>query len=69
MLEAAEFVRAVQHRQGIQVACLEEIAYVNGFISLGHLRASGEQFRKTPYGQYLLKFAEEAEAGSAMSGA
>ena len=67
MLEAAEFVRAVQHRQGIQVACLEEIAFVNGFISLDHLRARGEMFRKTPYGQYLLKFAEEAEAGSAVS--
>jgi glucose-1-phosphate thymidylyltransferase len=67
MLEAAEFVRAVQHRQGIQVACLEEIAYVNGFISLDHLRARGELFRKTPYGQYLLKFAEEVETGSAVS--
>jgi glucose-1-phosphate thymidylyltransferase len=67
MLEASEFVRAVQHRQGIQVACLEEIAYVNGFISLGHLRERAELFKKTPYGLYLLKFAEEAEAGSAMS--
>jgi glucose-1-phosphate thymidylyltransferase len=67
MLEAAEFVRAVQHRQGIQVACLEEIAYVNGFISLDHLRERGEVFKKTPYGLYLLKFAEEAEAGSAVS--
>jgi glucose-1-phosphate thymidylyltransferase len=67
MLEAAEFVRAVQHRQGIQVACLEEIAYVNGFISLDHLRQRGELFRKTPYGQYLLKFAEEAEIGTAVS--
>jgi glucose-1-phosphate thymidylyltransferase len=67
MLEAAEFVRAVQHRQGIQVACLEEIAYVNGFIALDHLRRRGELFKKTPYGQYLLKFAEEAETGSAVS--
>jgi glucose-1-phosphate thymidylyltransferase len=63
MLEAAEFVRAVQHRQGIQIACLEEIAYVNGFISLDHLRQRGEMFKKTPYGLYLLKFAEEVEAG------
>jgi glucose-1-phosphate thymidylyltransferase len=67
MVEAAEFVRAVQHRQGIQVACLEEIAYVNGFISLDHLRVRGEMFKKTPYGTYLLKFAEEVEAGSAVS--
>ncbi len=67
MVEAAEFVRAVQHRQGIQVACLEEIAYVNGFISLDHLRRRGELFKKTPYGLYLLKFAEEVETGSAVS--
>jgi glucose-1-phosphate thymidylyltransferase len=67
MVEAAEFVRAVQHRQGIQVACLEEIAYVNGFISLDHLRARGELFKKTPYGVYLQKFAEEAETGAAVS--
>jgi glucose-1-phosphate thymidylyltransferase len=66
MLEAAEFVRAVQHRQGIQIACLEEIAYVNGFISLDHLRQRGEMFKKTPYGVYLLKFAEEIEAGVAV---
>jgi glucose-1-phosphate thymidylyltransferase len=65
MLEAAEFVRAVQHRQGIQIACLEEIAYVNGFISLAYLRQRGEMFRKTPYGMYLLRFAEEIEAGVA----
>jgi glucose-1-phosphate thymidylyltransferase len=67
LLEAAEFVRAVQHRQGIQIACLEEIAYVNGFISLDRLRERGELFRKTPYGAYLLKFAEEVEAGAAVS--
>jgi glucose-1-phosphate thymidylyltransferase len=63
LLEAAEFVRAVQHRQGIQIACLEEIAFVNGFISLDSLRARGELFKKTPYGAYLLKFAEEVEHG------
>ena len=65
MLEAAEFVRAVQHRQGIQIACLEEIAYVSGFISLEQLRQRGEMFKKTSYGMYLLKFAEEVEAGVA----
>ena len=67
MLEAAEFVRAVQHRQGIQVACLEEIAYVSGFISIERMRARGELFKKTPYGMYLLKLAQEVEAGVAMA--
>ena len=67
LLEAAEFVRAVQHRQGIQVACLEEISFANGFISLDRLRAQAELLKKTPYGAYLFKLAEEVEAGVAMS--
>jgi glucose-1-phosphate thymidylyltransferase len=68
MLEASEFVRAVQHRQGIQIACLEEIAFLKGFISLEHLRERGMAFKKTPYGAYLLKFAEEAKAGQILGG-
>jgi glucose-1-phosphate thymidylyltransferase len=67
ILEAAEFVRAVQHRQAIQIACLEEIAYANGFISLDQLRRRGEMFKKTPYGAYLLRFADEVEAGVPVS--
>ncbi len=62
MLEAAEFVRAVQHRQAIQIACLEEIAYLNGFISLSQLRHCAENLSKTPYGKYLLKFIDEQMA-------
>jgi glucose-1-phosphate thymidylyltransferase len=65
MLEAAEFVRAVQHRQAIQIACLEEIAYLSGFISIDRVRQRGELFRKTSYGSYLLKFADEVDAGVA----
>jgi glucose-1-phosphate thymidylyltransferase len=67
MLEASEFVRAVQNRQGIQIACLEEIAYANGFISIESLRRRGELFRKTPYGMYLLKLVDELEAGVAIA--
>jgi glucose-1-phosphate thymidylyltransferase len=63
LLEAAEFVRAVQHRQGIQIACLEEIAFVNGFISLEQLLKRAELFKKTPYGAYMFKFADEVAAG------
>jgi len=63
MLEAAEFVRAVQHRQAIQIACLEEIAYLAGFISIEGLRQRGKLFEKTPYGAYILKFADEVDAG------
>jgi len=66
LLEAAEFVRAVQHRQGIQIACLEEIAFVNGFITLDRLRERAEMFKKTPYGTYLLTLADEIAAGVAI---
>ncbi len=55
LLEASEFVRTIQHRQGIQLACLEEIAWQQGFISDDQLRARGEFFAKTGYGQYLLR--------------
>ena len=54
LIEAGEFVRTVQKRQGVQVACLEESAYEKGFIDAQQLRARGEAFAKTDYGQYLL---------------
>ena len=54
LIEAGEFVRTVQKRQGVQVACLEEIAYEKGFIEAQQLRARGEAFARTDYGQYLL---------------
>ena len=57
LVEAAEFVRVVQKRQGIQVACLEEIAFRNGFISREKLVERGEFFAKTSYGKYLLSLA------------
>jgi glucose-1-phosphate thymidylyltransferase len=54
LLEASEFVRTIQHRQGIQVACLEEIAFRNGFIDADTLRKTGLAMEKTSYGRYLL---------------
>ena len=60
LVEASEFVRAVQKRQGVQVACLEEIAFHNGFISKEQLRVRGELFAKTAYGRYLLEIVEQA---------
>eukprot|EP01037_Dinobryon_pediforme_P017363 gene17362-17554_t len=54
LLEASEFVRTIQHRQGIQIACLEEIAYRNGFIDKDQVRAAGKSMEKTSYGRYLL---------------
>ena len=55
LLEASEFVRTIQHRQGFQLACLEEIAWLQGFIDDAQLRVRGEAFAKTGYGQYLLR--------------
>ena len=54
LVEAAEFVRVVQKRQGVQIACLEEIAWENGFITREQLRARGELYAKTDYGRYIL---------------
>ena len=59
LVEAAELVRVVQKRQGIQIACLEEIAFRNGFISRDKLVERGEFFSKTDYGKYLLSLAQE----------
>lgn len=59
LLEAAEFVRTIQHRQGMQIACLEEIAYENGFITLEQLEKRGKVFEKTSYGKYILSIAQK----------
>lgn len=61
MLKAAEFVEAVQDRQGFYVSCIEEIAWRRGFISTEQLKALGEELKMTDYGQYLLTIAEEAK--------
>ena len=54
LLEAGEFVRTLQHRQGVQVACLEEIAFETGFIDADQARTAGERFKKTAYGRAIL---------------
>lgn len=60
LLEAAEFVRSIQHRQGIQIACLEEIAFANGFITLDQLTERANMLGKSSYGEYLTQLAAEA---------
>ncbi len=59
MLAAANFVEAVQTRQGLYIACVEEIAYRNGFIDKKNLIELAERLKKTEYGQYLYKVAAE----------
>lgn len=58
MLKAAEFVEAVQDRQGFYVSCIEEIAWRRGFITTEQLRAIGESLKMTDYGQYLIALCE-----------
>lgn len=59
LLKAAEYVEAVQSRQGYYIACLEEIAYRRSFINRAQLRELGEALKKTAYGKYLLNVASE----------
>lgn len=58
LLEASEFVRTLQHRQGIQLACLEEIAWQAGWIDDAALLARAADFAKTGYGRYLSSLIE-----------
>jgi glucose-1-phosphate thymidylyltransferase len=60
MVEASEFVRVIQKRQNAQIACPEEIAFENGWISADDVRAIGVTMSKNSYGQYLLGLADEA---------
>jgi glucose-1-phosphate thymidylyltransferase len=59
LLEAAQFIEIIEKRQGLKVACLEEIAFVKGYISKEQLIELAQPLVKNQYGQYLLKCAEE----------
>lgn len=58
LLEAAQFVEMLERRQGYKIACLEEIAYIQGWLSHEQLLARGELISKNSYGQYLLTLAK-----------
>ena len=64
LLEAGHFVQTIEHRQGMKVACLEEIAFNNGWLTLNDIHTKGESLSKTSYGQYLLRLAHEARQGA-----
>ncbi|WP_296217478.1 glucose-1-phosphate thymidylyltransferase RfbA [Pseudomonas sp. UBA2684] len=59
LLEASQYVQTIEHRQGLKVACLEEIAYQQGWIDREQLLKQAKAFGKTGYGQYLFGLAEE----------
>ncbi|MDT0500416.1 MULTISPECIES: glucose-1-phosphate thymidylyltransferase RfbA [unclassified Halomonas] len=58
LLEAAQYVQTIEHRQGLKIACLEEIAWRQGWITTDVLAAHGHALAKTGYGNYLQRLAE-----------
>lgn len=60
LLEAAHFVATLEKRQGYKVACLEEIAFYNGWLNVDDLQRIGRHLGKNSYGQYLLSLAKES---------
>ncbi len=65
LLEAATFIQTIEKRQGVKVACLEEIAYRQGYIDAAALRKLADPLRKNGYGNYLLQLLQELEQGEA----
>ncbi|MGW9330832.1 glucose-1-phosphate thymidylyltransferase RfbA [Bosea sp. NPDC055594] len=63
LVEASEFVRTLERRQGFRIACPEEIAFENGWIDREQLRALGQALAKSGYGQYLLGLAGRDQSG------
>lgn len=60
LLEASQYVQTIEHRQGLKIACLEEIAYNLGWIDRAQLLQHAQYFGKTGYGQYLFSLVGEA---------
>ncbi len=63
LLQASNFVQTIEERQGLKIACLEEIAFHSGWIDAAQLRRLGREMEKNAYGRYLLQLADEAEEG------
>ena len=57
LMDACHFVQSIETRQGLKIACLEEIGYRNGWLSVDVLKKQAEAMNKSPYGQYLLRLA------------
>lgn len=59
LLQASNFIHTIESRQGLKVSCIEEIAYVRGFINKDQLLVLGNQMKNNPYGEYLIQLANE----------
>ena len=63
LLQAANFIQTIQERQGLKVACLEEIAYRRGYLSGAEVERLAHDMRKNSYGEYLLRLVRDDEGG------
>lgn len=61
LLEASNFIATIENRQGLKVACIEEIAFRNGYISKEQLLKLAEPLKKNHYGEYMIKIANEKQ--------
>jgi glucose-1-phosphate thymidylyltransferase len=59
LLEASSYVQTIEHRQGLKIACLEEIAWRNGWINSSQLEQQASFYLKTQYGQYLMNLLQQ----------
>jgi len=63
LMEASQFIETIEKRQGLKVACIEEIAFEQGYIDEAQLTELAKPLSKNQYGQYLLKRVEEGIEG------
>lgn len=64
MIQAINFIHAIEQRQGLKIACLEEIAYRMGYISADQLETLAMKMKESPYGQYLLEILEDRQGNN-----
>lgn len=62
LAQASAFVQAIQERQGVKIACVEEIAFQNGWIGVTELRTLAQRYAKNEYGEYLTKLEKDSES-------
>jgi glucose-1-phosphate thymidylyltransferase len=66
LLQAANFIQAIEERQGLKVACLEEIAFHAGYITADDVLRLAKDMEKSAYGQYLLRLLEQSPEASGL---
>jgi len=61
LIEASQFIHTIEKRQGFKIACLEEIAYRNGWLTVDEVLTYGNEMSKTNYGQYLINLIKNSK--------